>query len=634
MTVSPLHSLAERAAHTSECFIVAVIIALSFVADANAQNSGSVERAGAANEAVAGAPKASEKAARGSIKGRVVGEDGRPLPFARVSADLKGSAGKREARYVHTDEKGRFTLDDLPYGPYELSVHLASFIREPLQPHESAASRIYRVGESVTIRLVKGGVITGKVTGGRGEPIAGVYVRAQRVRRPGGDIETAVMERETRTDDRGVYRIYGLNPGGYIVVAGGSNWTWSPSSGYENAPPTFYPSSTAEGAVEVAVQAGQETSGIDINYRTDEGRAVSGTFTIPPIKMGDDDGVTVELTHAATGMRLGLAYISKRDANSAFSFGGVPDGDYLLIARYSPDYASLPQRVTVRGADVTNLRLALAPLASVSGKVVLEPLKGDDAARRVCVETRSKMLPGEVLITARRHEGELQREPRHAQARSFESSPDDAGEFTIRQMRAGSYRLGVSLLGEGWYVKSLRRDGVAGNDSRQSITASPTSTTKTPKTQTADAPPDLFRLSDGQRLSGFVVNVAEGAGRLSGRVTRGVDGAASSPLPLMRVYLLPAERERAADPLHHHETLTGGDGSFAFRNIAPGRYTLFASAEAQGGESLRTTLNDSDERTRLRREAEAAGTAVEIPACGRIDDFMLDTGAAARKPRP
>lgn len=78
------------------------------------------------------------------------------------------------------------------------------------------------------------------------------------------------VERRSRSDDRGVYRFWGLTPGTYVV------FTYSNIAGHFGCSgakfPTYYPSSTREKAAEVTVKSGLETSGIDIRYREDQGR--------------------------------------------------------------------------------------------------------------------------------------------------------------------------------------------------------------------------------------------------------------------------------------------------------------------------------------------------------------------------
>lgn len=80
------------------------------------------------------------------------------------------------------------------------------------------------------------------------------------------------------------------------------------------------------------------------------------------------------------------------------------------------------------------------------------------------------------------------------------------------------------------------------------------------------------------------------------------------------MYLVPVEREQANNVLRYSETFVRSDGSFAFTNLAPGRYFVPARVEAPTGTetSPRPLAWDAAARAKLRREAEAANTIVEL----------------------
>ena len=79
------------------------------------------------------------------------------------------------------------------------------------------------IGSNVRVTMIKGGVITGIVTDARGEPVTGVPVRA--ITMGGGNLSSLSSflggGGNSETDDRGIYRIYGVLPGQYMVQAGG-----------------------------------------------------------------------------------------------------------------------------------------------------------------------------------------------------------------------------------------------------------------------------------------------------------------------------------------------------------------------------------------------------------------------------
>ena len=136
-----------------------------------------------------------------------------------------------------------------------------------------------------------------------------------------------------------------------------------------------------------------------------------------------------------------------------------------------------------------------------------------------------------------------------------------------------------------------------------------------------------FTLRNGERLAGLGVSFAYGASALRGQL---VAEPAGAPLPAspsrLRVYLVPVERERAEDPLRFAESAVTNDAAFAFSNVAPGRYRLLVrvTTESESQDATRTPLAwDTEGRARLRREAEANGTPVELQPCQRIDNFTL-----------
>src|SRR5262249_52000573 len=174
---------------------------------------------------------------------------------------------------------GNFKLTGLSPGAYILNAQAPGYVASDV----STENAIHRIGEDVTINLVKGGVITGRVTDEAGEPIVGVSVFSSRLRglesKSRGFPGESFGARVGMTDDRGVYRIYGLLPGIYIVgIAKGGRYTLDDAQLRLDAP-TYHPSATRDTAVEITLRSGEEVSGIDIRHRGARGRIVSGTVS-------------------------------------------------------------------------------------------------------------------------------------------------------------------------------------------------------------------------------------------------------------------------------------------------------------------------------------------------------------------
>jgi hypothetical protein len=534
---------------------------------------------------------------KGAITGHVVADDGGGM--ASVTVILSSGSGQGgQRRSTTTDEEGNFRFTDLPARAYIINVVRSREYVEPPAASGGAERRYYRIGETANIALIKGGVITGRVTNAAGEPLIGMRMSAIRVRdaeaRPS---QTAATSPQRTTDDRGVYRIYGLQPGRYIVVAN-SSLGYSGGALYYGEAPTYYPSSTRDAAAEVTVASGSEASGIDIRYRGEPGYAVSGKIT--GADLAESTGtLAVYLNQATTAAGFGVIFIYPNQGSANFAFYGVPDGEYELSTEsYDINrvdgFSSQPRRVTVKGADATGIELKLAPQSSIAGKVVLETL-----AER-CDEKR-RPAPEEIILQVRRDDAVKAPPP----ALSFprDASANEKGEFLLRRLNPARYRLQVNMPDESWYLKSLTAPAPAG---------------------IVDIARSGIPLKAGERVSGITVTIAEGAASLRGSVAPHEEGAR---LPAkMTVHLVPAETASADDALRYAEAGVERDNSFEFKNLAPGKYRLLvrAARTVQFGDSPPAPVAwDANERAKLRKEAEAMKTEVDLKPCQRVLDQIL-----------
>ncbi|MBS1790457.1 MAG: carboxypeptidase regulatory-like domain-containing protein [Acidobacteria bacterium] len=565
-------------------FITLVLSALSFTANAQQQ-------------------------LRGTITGRVVADDGTPLSSTTVMLyPITSNAIGNSYKTALTDEEGNFRFTGLPQRPYVINVTEA---RGYVQPSRLLNSPVqtYRIGDNAMIRLTRGGVITGRVTQANGEPMISVYVSAIRIRdSEGAPVRNQVNYRLRMTDDRGVYRIYGLPSGSYLVAINSTGASlYGNQSPYDGDAPTYYPSTTRDTATEVQVTAGVETSGIDIRHRSEPGHVISGK-----VSGGSELSVgaarylsNISLMTYPAGMQVGVTVSRPGDTNNGFSFVGLPDGEYELIAeRGSPagesSLRSESRRVTVRGGDVTGIELRLSPMASIEGRIVIE-------STPTACDPKARPSVEELTLTARREE-----KPNDSPAQLFRypasHAPNEKGEFKLHSLTAGQHRIETNLPSVTWYIKSVTSAG----------------------TSAKSATTDLIRsgvvLKSGEKLSGVTITIADGAAGIHGKIVSAKEGG---KLPSrLRVHLVPAEPTAADDVLRYGETLTS-DGSFAFANFAPGKYWLLAKpvADSEASDRLPTPVAwESVGRGKLRKEAEATKTELELKPCQRVKDHVLRWG--------
>ena len=549
------------------------------------------------------APTVAWTGKRGVLTGRILSDDGQP--FASIGVNVFSVATDRSARrMVTTDDDGNFKVNDLPAGAYRVSAFPPGYVSS----EDRAQPLFYRLGESATITMIKGGVITGKALDSSGQPLVAASVQAHRVRDGEGRAVNATGASSARgtTDDRGVYRIFGLQSGSYLVATDGSGENLTSAREVM----TYYPTATRDTAQEVAVTVGSEVQGIDIRHRGELGHIVSGTVSgYAESRTVFGTGVSVELLQPSTGVRVASANLNPNSSNG-FAIYGVPDGEYEAIAYQqslgtgaeSNRGLSLPRRVMVKGNDVTGVELRLTGLGAIEGRLLVEKF---EVPPTCAIKQRGAVE--ETLLTARRDEKE--RRPNRFSA--AEALPDEKGEFGLRGLTAGLYRIHPQLLSDHWYLKAMILPGAP-------PPKTPAPRVAAPKVAAINAATGVT-VKSNEKLTGLAITLAEGAAGLSGRV-------AGEKLPArLRVHLVPAEKDAAAEVLRYYEVVSR-DGNFALSNLAPGKYWLLARAvpDDESEEKMaKPTAWEAMERTKLRREAETANQGIEFTTCQRVKDFAL-----------
>lgn len=546
----------------------------------------------------------------GQITGRVVSSAGGPLAGASVSV----SSVFRNAlpKTLVSDDRGDFKVAGLEPGLYSVFASMPGYVGNFPAP-ASDGPKYYRVGDSITLTLNKGGVITGTVTGPNG-PLAGVGVFATRVKDAAGKkIFTAIPSGyERRTDDRGVFRIYSLPPGAYILTAMRPRSGTIMPSPYDNDVPTFYPSATRDAAAAIVLREGDEITA-DIQYRGESGHAISGKvvgFVTDQRPFGS--GTQLYLMDVRDRIQIANGVTSPMDP-SVFALHGVPDGEYELSARQflatRDELRSAPLRIKVQGTDVEGLSLTLAPLASIAGRLIFA-----SDAKAECAK-RKDTAAAETLVYARRlqsaskptevKDGDSQI-PFEAVNGSWSAVGDVKGSFVVRNLFPGAYRIDPRLPASGWYVQSI------------AMGPAPTAAARNSGLNPAR---DRVAVHSGERVTGVTVTIAEGGALLHGRVSV----AESQNLPAqLQVYLVPAEREAADNVYRFYEAAVEADGAFTVDNLAPGTYWIVARRAEENESSPRKLIRQDEAlRTKVMQEASATKKALSLKPCEQLANFDL-----------
>ncbi|HKP35981.1 MAG TPA: carboxypeptidase-like regulatory domain-containing protein, partial [Pyrinomonadaceae bacterium] len=340
--------------------------------------------------------------ATGAISGRVTiaGKGAANITVAAYSQETINQR-KSVARAV-TDGEGRYRLTGLPPAQYQVAS-----LTPDLTPAEQnqvndfsgmfgAASKSITLAageevENVDLKLVRGGVITGRVTDANNKPVVEEQITLVPVDDNGNlrNIRTQFFGNDLyQTDDRGVYRIYGLAPGRYKVSAGmESGGGIGGVRGFY--PRTFYPDTPDQTKARVVeVTEGSEATGIDIQLGRQEvtfnvsGRVVDAETGQPVV-----GGSLSYLIASENPERFSPFYMGEpTNTRGEFKLTGLPPGRfgvYLSAEFEGGEYYSEVAYFEVVDKDVTNVEVKATRGLALSGLVVIEGAGPDNAAAQL-----------------------------------------------------------------------------------------------------------------------------------------------------------------------------------------------------------------------------------------------------------
>ena len=321
------------------------------------------------------------------ISGRVLGAPGEGRPVRRAIVTLNGAAIPA-GRSAITDDEGRFAFAGLPAGDYTVKASRPAFLEtafgasRPGRPGTPISLAAGQRATDVTVLLPHGSAIEGRLRDTAGDAAPGMRVEAIRLSR------NAQGERGERagvafTDDRGIYRLYGLPAGDYVLVAtpsvvvgglgeigapgdaeidavfaalnrraGGIAPPVSPAApaprpdaptqpparrGY-STPATYYPGTVSSGeAVRLTLGAGDERVGVDFAMKLSNAATVSGSI----VSIGGQPLPQVMVQIRPFGPELpvfggsisGGPSVTHNRGDGTFRIANVPPGRYRVVAR-------------------------------------------------------------------------------------------------------------------------------------------------------------------------------------------------------------------------------------------------------------------------------------------------------------
>jgi hypothetical protein len=488
----------------------------------------------------------SKKEPTGSVSGRVTLGD-KPVPRAVVmlTTPERGPQRTPPARAT-TDEDGRYRLTGVPAGSYTIAPSTPAFVvpaeTSYAQPGKSITLSEGEEVDGIDFSLIRGGVITGRVTDADGRPLVEQYVNIIRVDERGQKLPSSYFNPfRFGTDDRGVYRLYGLAPGRYKVSVGDSPDSGMVRIGFGGGvyTRTFHPDVLEESkAAVIEASAGSEATNIDIKLAR-----ASNTYVATGRVLDADSGKPLSnlqyghgsLNQEQTSIGSYGWTNNRTNDKGEFRIEGLGRGRYaaFVVAMEQVDFYSEPAVFAVNDSDLTGLEIKVRRGSSISGLAVLEGSEDEDVLAKM----------SQLELIALRQTEDLSA-PSMASARI---GPD--GSFRITGLRPGKARISFGYnpsSPKGFSLLRVEREGL---DLRDGIEIGP-----------------------GETVSGVRVVLGYGTGVVRGQVK--VEGGEVTPDLRFRVLA----RRVASEGPATASTTVDARGRFSLQNLMPGDYEIVVNA--------------------------------------------------------
>ncbi|MGZ4789977.1 MAG: MSCRAMM family protein, partial [Terriglobales bacterium] len=348
------------------------------------------------------------------------------------------------------DGSGNFVFEGIAAGNYYLSARKPGyFTRGEANEGDGTFQSLVEVGpetHSITLKLLPESVVFGHVTDSDGLPVRRLPVQCLRLMYVEGRKQWIPAGNST-TDEDGYYRMAGLTPGTYLVVAGPSEIpslgamakTAQQNAGYSAA---YFPgpvdNNTASG---ITINPGQLLEA-NLSVEAERFYTVSGSMNLPP---GASGWVRLVATGAARQERGG---VGMRGEGGTFMLRMTPPGDYILLGQAQVEgrmwNGSMPLHVA---GDMTGVQLPVEPGISIIVNFDVRRTQAAPAELPIGGRMSGRMrMP--ILVS-------LQSTDQYARQFGAAPLPSDPSTFAFQNVEPGTYQVNFVPMGD-LYVASAR----------------------------------------------------------------------------------------------------------------------------------------------------------------------------------
>jgi len=465
------------------------------------------------------------------ISGKVVfASNGKPASVVGIELLPEKGLGRQD---TITDEQGTFSFTNLTAGTYKLRVWSPGFILD--DSSEAAGQIILDKAEErsgIVLRLIKGGVITGRLVDEDEEPVSAVNVSVIPVISGQDDKRINMLPLGTYTDDRGTYRIFGIPPGRYQIAANASKSYFSRHT--RSLIVTYYPTTAFRSqATEIEVGAGQLIEGLDFKLLNRKGFTVAGRVT-------RKDG-SIPLADTLVSIKEKDGKLSSRsmgtDGQGRFTFDGLPAGEYEVYAepRREKDLLNEFKTIAIDGTDLLNVDFELITGATISGIIKMSDGKRPEKIQ----DSRMYILHNEA------HYRGLY--PYTQWPRRINSD----NSFIIGGVPGAEVQLVIQPSNPDYYVFSILRGEEKLSTAKLDVPA-------------------------GEHISNIIIVLSDGAASLEGVVKNKDSQKVASGVG---VTLLPVDDNKREAALYNYSTQSDSAGKYKVTGIAPGKYYVIVGEQ-------------------------------------------------------
>ncbi len=344
------------------------------------------------------------------------------MGVAGVAVRIQAEGQPEVLATVRTDASGRYQFAGAPDYRLKLSVAASGYFTRKVRGRVAQSVVVQCAGDQdcagIDFELARAAVVAGRVTDELNEPLQRIAISLT-------PSSAGASSYKGSTDDRGMFRIPGVEAGEYKLQAA------------ESAPLYPHDVSYQSEAAELKLKEGEEITGLRLVLRRTEKFRVSGVVTGVDLPAGQ--AVIEAEPREESGLAARWSPTAAVGEGGRFDFWSLPGGQYRFVLRIppGPGAAGRPRTVNLQALEIDRNMAGL----------VLEPLPPTGVAGTV--RPAAGATPASISLVFVSKDGTGRILPASAPNYRFEGSDLAPGSYDIR------------TLSTDWYVKGLGEEGAA-----------------------------------------------------------------------------------------------------------------------------------------------------------------------------